>query len=298
MRIRFRFALAGSALAGAILIAASTLRSDLGAPLPGLVADLMLRFGEALVVAAFLAATVDLFVKERLTREVVREFSPAMIAHDLPRPLQEEVRNISLFEVFRESLEVEYRIEEMPGQNLVTLRTKVRYRHHNYADTPRKAWHLIEVQKPFAELAIADFDSIPSAGASNVFDEGGANANYDLRGVGDDSGGFRRWRHAVWINPSRRSGVPATFWHETLQVLPREYCDPYVSLHPTIGIKVTVSAPVGMLVDVTFAHRLAKRTTKVPPHDPRTWQLDVGFLPNEMFVLQWRPAGAAVAKET
>lgn len=298
MRVRFRFVLAGSALAGAILIAVSTLRPEMGAPLPHLVTDLMLRFGEALLVAAFLAATVDLFVKERLTREVVREFSPAMIAHDLPRPLQEEVRNISLFEVFRESLEIDYTIEEMPGKNLVTLRTKVRYRHHNYADTPRKAWHLIEVQKPFAELEMADFDSIPSAGASNVFDEGGAGANYDLRRVGEDSGAFRKWRHAVWINPSRRSGVPAMFWNETLQVLPREYCDPFVSLHPTIGIKVTVSAPAGMLVDVSFAHRLEKKTEKFPPTNPRTWQLDVGFLPNEMFVLQWRPAASAVALQT
>lgn len=49
MRIRFRFALAGSALAGAILIAVPTLRSQMGAPLPPLVTDLMLRFGEALL---------------------------------------------------------------------------------------------------------------------------------------------------------------------------------------------------------------------------------------------------------
>lgn len=298
MRIRFRFALAGSALAGAILIAVPTLRTQMGAPLPPLAADLMLRFGEAFLVAAFLAAVVDLFVKERLTREVVREMSPAMIAHNLPKPLQEEVRDISLFELFRESLEIEYTIEEMPGQNLVTLRTKVRYRHHNYADTPRKAWHLIDVLKPFPELGMADFDSIPNAGASNVFDEGGVAANYDLRRVGEDNGSLRQWRHAVWVNPSRRNGIPATFWDETAQVLPRDYCDPFVSLHPTIGIKVTVNAPPGLLVDLSFAHRLRKRAQKLPARTPPTWQLEAGVLPNELFVLRWRPAPLVVPKET
>ena len=81
---RERAVLASSAVLGLACLAFA------GQFIPG-VEGLFHGLGEALVIAVLLAVTVDAYVKNRLTREIVKEVSPFIMGSDLPQEMRNEV---------------------------------------------------------------------------------------------------------------------------------------------------------------------------------------------------------------
>ena len=55
--------------------------------------DVRVGLAEALIIAVFLALTVDQYVKRRLTEEVVRNVSSYMMVSELPQTLRQECQH-------------------------------------------------------------------------------------------------------------------------------------------------------------------------------------------------------------
>lgn len=78
------------------------------------------HLGAALIIAALLGATVDLFLRQRLVRDAVEAAFGSM----LPEPLREELRWI-YEQRFLVSQRYDIRLEHFPDKNLVIYHAKV-----------------------------------------------------------------------------------------------------------------------------------------------------------------------------
>jgi hypothetical protein len=304
----FRKLLFGAALLGLAAIALPTWLPKMGTLGPVLDAmgldDVLEKVGEALLIAAFLAATVDLFVKDRLVREVVRDVSSAIRGADLPKDLRDEYSAICDTRVFRESLELEYELQWLPSnKDFVQLTAMSTFRMQNYANSPQPYAHVVSVQKPFRPMK--PFAQITVVGAVGVLDEKHKAIEYALEakddkdlGTDNETGTESVWQRNVMIPPTRDrqpSNLPR-LWCTTVQVFPRDHSDIFFSVLPTIGKRIKVRHPPELSVQVEFGHRLAHLADK---RQAGTWSLPVGFVGNSILMIEWRsrPTPPALASD-
>lgn len=263
------------------------------------------KFGEAFLVAALLAGTVDLFVKRRLVREVVADVSPYIMGHALPSEIRHEIREMSVIDLYRTGFELDYELLPIPGEaDFILLKVSTKYRLHNISDEAKSYRHTLFVQKPHRPTG--HIVQIPNAGAKGVMEcKHGTLLEYNYEddlGQDDQLDPFRRWEKIVWIPPLTTPETAPAFWGITFQVLPSETTDTFYTLTPTIGFTVRVNRPEGMTVTVSFGHRNDAETIKIPPHNPWTWELQTAFLPWQSVIVDWRvrptPDVAALVDKT
>jgi hypothetical protein len=73
--------------------------------------------GHAFIIAAFLAGTVDQFVKERVLREVTLDVSKYLVGYRLPEEIQNRIRELMQTKFIRRKFEVRCKFEETQGGN-------------------------------------------------------------------------------------------------------------------------------------------------------------------------------------
>ena len=286
MEIKFWFLVIGVGLISVILIGAAD-----KIPLIADYEEIANRFGEALFISAFLAGTVDSYLKGRFARQVAKDVSPFIMGYALPVELRHEIREASAIEVYRTGLEIDYELIAIPSEEgFVILKASSKYRVHNLSDAPKVYNHRSFVQKPHkARKHIIQISNVGARGVTLV--SRGPICSYNEKGdLGqDDPDGFSRmWEKKVWIPERTTPETAPVFWGTTFQVLPREHADIYYTLMPTVGITVRVKHPEWMTVIVSFGHRNDEQTIKIPPDHPTTWELQAAFLPMQTVLMEWR----------
>ncbi|HEX3068093.1 MAG TPA: hypothetical protein VHX14_05920 [Thermoanaerobaculia bacterium] len=246
---------------------------------------LVRSLGEALFIAAFLAGTVDLFVKRRLAREVSKDVLGATLGYHVPRELQEEIREISSFRIVRQNVDLTYRITPYEGANsYVFVESELEFEVRNLTDSPERFTHLIWVSKPFHNLAPPR--QVVYAKAIGV--EPGR--EYELANESLEPRELPNGQAVEWC---RTEAIPARaiarYWSKTQQILPVEHTDIFMLVQPSIGIRVRAYADPTLNVTVNFAHR---KDDQKEIAGGNTWRLNAGFTPYSAVTIEWRKKSA------
>ncbi len=291
-KTRFWFTVVGSLVGGVVALVLGDFYSQ----------HIISGAGEALVIAGILALSVDSYLKAHLTKEVteevIRNVSPHLMGAELPKVLREEVHALCVTEVIRRDLQIDFIFAEVPGQpEFLVLTTNVQYEIENLSDSAKEVPLWVSVTKPYQPSA--SFIQIEYVGCSGVLDEQGNASRFEERATpsgdlgvdlafeSEDTARVRVWQKQVWVPPIA-SGIRTHVWSTTHQILPMEYQDAFISMHPTIGQTVRAVYPDGMAVYVQFGHRLFRQAHAVPTHRPTTWKLDRAFPGRAVTMVEWR----------
>jgi hypothetical protein len=252
--------------------------------------ELVRGFGEALFIAGFLALTVDLFVKQRLAREVSQDVLAAALGYHLPIEIREEIREIASFKIIRRDVDVVYRINPYESSNeYVWVESELEFDVENLTDSSEPFSHLIWVERPFHFAG--SLRQILYAKAVGV--EAGQEyelSNDDLVQTEAKDEHAMEWTRIANI-PARKT---ARYRSHFRQVLPAEHVDTFLLIQPSIGIKVRVYVSQTLpplLVSVNFAHR---RNDQKETGGGNTWELNAGFPPHSTVTIEWRKSSAVV----
>ena len=189
---------------------------------------MVVKVGEALIIAVILAGTVDAFIKRRLGDEIAKDISPFIAAAALPAELQGELRELSVCNVYRSSLTLHYKIvPEEQHDDLVRISTAIRYQAINVSRDPAKHIHSVTVQKQ--QRVNVNIKQITYVKAAGVANKGG----YDLE-PSEDTDGLTATPYTVrW---EREVSIPgmgaANFAAQVCQILPRNNFDMFVWTQP------------------------------------------------------------------
>jgi hypothetical protein len=248
-------------------------------------------FGEALFIAGFLALTVDIFVKQRLAREVSQDVLAAALGYHLPSEIREEIREIASYKVIRRNVDVTYRISAYESsQEYVWVESELEFEVENLTDSSEPFCHLIWVERPFhftgslRQIFYAKAVGVEAGQAYELRDE-------ELEQTEVQAHHAMQWTRVANI-PARKT---AKYFSKNRQILPAEHVDTFLLIQPSIGIKVRVyvgtSLPVPLQVSVNFAHRRNDQTEK---GGGNTWELNAGFPPHSTVMIEWRKSSAVV----
>lgn len=267
--------------------------------IPYLPKNLVTSLGEALVIAAILASTVDIYVKRKLGEDIARDVSPFILGRDLPSEFRDVLREIMKIEVFRKNFEIDFEIAEIhdhPGYVLVT--TTVKYEVENLAANNQDYTQTGFVQK--TPPNIAGESKILGAGVTGLGDE--FDYSYSEAQIAEqvEENENERllqvfWKKTVSIPPNKGGPCPV-FWGKHEQILTRQDADTFYFVHPTLGATVRASAPPNLIVTVDFGHQDNGRALKIPKDRPRMWELKAAFLPWQSIAIDWRVANQSAVK--
>src|SRR5579863_8040968 len=76
---------------------------------------------EALIIAGFIAVTVDRYVKERLLKETSHDISKYLIGYNLPPEVQDRIHRLMGTTVIRRDFRHSYKLERISGQVKATI---------------------------------------------------------------------------------------------------------------------------------------------------------------------------------
>lgn len=243
--------------------------------------------GEPLVIAAFLASTVDFYAKRRLAADVARDVSPFMMGHWLPEPFKDELRNLMQIVLYRTNFELEYELERIPeNPEYVLMNGRVRFNVENLSEVPQRYRYALFVERKYENVPGLRLERIRCAGIEGL---GEGKNIYEHGDIGEDKPGTRMkvWEREVMVPPTRQGAQRITCYGEVAQVFTKDDSDSFTFLWPTIGARVTVRRPEDMHVQVSFGHRNRDLMIKLPPENPFTWELDGAFLPFQSIMVEW-----------
>ncbi len=249
--------------------------------------DVFVRsIGEALFIAAFLAVTVDLFVKDRLAKDVSRDVMAATLGYHVPREITDEIREIASFKAIRRNVELVYRLLPYEAStDYVLVDCDLEFEIENLTDSPQPFQHMIWVGKPVRYDGT--LRQVLYAKASGL----GAGQDYELTDDQLTQSDVTGQNAVEWC---RTSNVPARgkgkFWSKSRQILPAEHVEIFYLVQPSVGAKVRVYADQALSISVMFGHRSDDRKVVAG----NTWQLDVGFPPYSSIAIEWRNRAATI----
>lgn len=108
--------------------------------------ELARAFGEALLIAGFIAITVDQYVKRRLLWETSHDISKYLIGYNLPTEIQDQIRALMSTAVIRRDFEQRY-ILKRASENKLQLTVEARYNVLNCSNTSREFTPRLDFEK-------------------------------------------------------------------------------------------------------------------------------------------------------
>jgi hypothetical protein len=260
--------------------------------------------GDAFVIAAILALSVDSYLKRHLAKELAEEVidrsSTYLMSFGLPRKIQDDVNHLCRLDFFYSNFQVEYTFESHSGlPNHLEMTTRVAFDVINMRDAPQPFTHYVSAW--VNQLAGDECQPrILRAAAENLF---GDRRTYTEPSEGGgplaasvDEKGYLVWKKDVQI-PPRIDSLAAPLPHfasVTKEAVPIPYADTFWSPHLRMDCEVRVHAPEWLFVDVTIGHRdPGGRVREDRAARPYKWRLDGCILPGGAISLEWRDTRGA-----
>lgn len=228
--------------------------------------------GEALAVAGILGATVDPFLKAKLTAETFDAALRAVVGKDPAEPIRAELRRIALCDIIREQFEVEFQFDPPTPDGSLVVREFVTFVAHNTSVAQKIFAHTLWVQNTQgSELLRARCMR-------------GETVEYDLAGDELSPTPSERgwiWQRDVAFGPDER----IRFRGESKRQFPALWEEAFYFSHPTIGARVRVIAPPSIEARVMYHH---ENRLKTDDFVSGTWELiNEAFLPHMSFTIGW-----------
>ena len=255
--------------------------------LPLIVEKFCQGLGEALIIAVFLALTVDTYIKGRLAREIATNVSSFMMVSQFPKQLQEEFVELTRAPLYRK-LDIYYRLERIAAADRLRVTGEIKYTVYNLRKDRISYSHHVSVQKAYGtdeELKSTIF----YVSGNGCIDNNGAAADYEETGkLGQENsdGTHIFWQKAVLI-PEKGE---ATFRSKATQILPDQDEEVFISILPTTEVDVRVDYPDGLVTAVQIGHRLREHIKPISKKEKNSnqWSIKYGMLPYQPIVIQWR----------
>lgn len=243
--------------------------------------------GHAMIVAAILGLTVDVFAKRRheiMTEEISKKINTdvigAIYGQQFPASIRDEVRRNFLEQrIHREDLRITYSFKPLPGHpDRLLVRERSSYKFVNTTDQAVPFDLRAYVECPVeAELRV--YCKLEEA---SINDEqlGGD----DLQGTYAESGMEFRWEHSVVIPP--RGDVKFSSASQTVKYA--RDVETWASLYPSDGITLDVSLELELDVFAKCVNSGVFKQEVNEKHFKR-WRLDNGVFPGQAVTFWWSP---------
>jgi hypothetical protein len=253
--------------------------------------DLAKSLGEALIIASVLAATVDLYAKTIMLREVTRDVFHYITGHPLPKQLQDQIRKLVSTDLIRRDMRIRYGFAwydlgiEGTEHDFVLLTIETEWKLENLSSSEILHQERLELEAHDAPRVInmrcassesdSCYDQRPQGGANLAKPEPSNQRMLVATGK------------RIKIRPNL--GNPAISYVLACKyecMLPSDHSDVFSFLGPTIGATVEVSAPDDL--EVSISDYRAKEVV------PRRWEFNQAFSRSECFRIRWnrKAAGA------
>jgi hypothetical protein len=258
-----------------------------------IVLGVMGGFGEAAMIAGILAGTVDLYLKRRLTSEILEDVSAYVMSHALPPELQSEVDRLCRQFAIRENLTLSYSFSEIKdiagkvNDEFILMTLFVHFEVVNLTDQPQPFVHSAGVQQSPTDQSTDVL--IPEVGAKHVYDKNGHPADYVTANAGEPSAdGYITFLKEVWLRP-KDTGPSAFFWSYRRVVLPKQFQDTFILTMAAVRPRLEVYCPDWMDVRTKFSH--PTQPDAVTAGTPKVWVLPGALPPYASISIEWRKKG-------
>lgn len=253
----------------------------------GLAKELPEKVGMSLLIAIFLAVSVDYRLKEKLSSEIVRDLSPHLMAADLPRELRAEFREICALKIYRGLVYHEVDIScDSKKSGCCGINWRCRFDVTNTEEAPQKFGFNVDLRIPGLGPGLEG--AILEVGATNIVNEHGAPMALFERQTIDEQTRTSEfsvfWGRDVFI-PAR--GV-SQFWFHTFNYFPENSETTVYCRHATLRQTVKATYPADMNVLVSFGHRAEPSVTATSDGRPMLWELQRASLPMNAVSVEWR----------
>jgi hypothetical protein len=233
--------------------------------------------GDALVVAAILALTVDFYLKDRVLREVSSDVSKYLVGYRLPGEVQDRIRSLLQTRWIKRSCRIRLRLTDLTGAR---VRIEIR--------ASRNVENITTEESSFRDR-IAYERHLPQTIVEMRCDSADTRAQYQVGGHGlaqekaDEPGVMEALGRVVKIPPVHESA--GQYYQFTVQYeadYPENYSDIFAFDLPTINVVVEAECSPGFRVTL-------------PPADittPNRWEYNRLFLTGEHIRYRWERIAA------
>ena len=232
--------------------------------------------GHALIIAGFLAATVDSFLKERFLKEASWDVSKYLIGYNLPAEIQDRIRELMSTQLVRRHFEIHYRLSrptEEAAQGKFKFHVEYSYELENVTNQTQQYqqyWAAEEHDNPVLLELRCD-----SPDAKAVYCLDGSKVTREKEG---EPGVIEAAAKKVKIPPHNLSrSLYYRFAGKYTLLVPQDHSDIVSLVGPTINVTITVDVPN----DVEFVAPVADVATT------KRWEYRRVFLPGEHIHVRW-----------
>jgi len=250
------------------------------------------ELGKALLIASILALSVDLYVKQRLLTDFVRDVSPYIEGIGLPRGFQEEIRHIRTIELHRLHYILTYTLQWTPDPKYLSVEVFVTYDVVNDSGRSQIFPHRFSADVEYPFIAQPQILLAGSKGGTPEYElfKDGTEKNDIAPCLTSDAGSLAFYK-AVSIPPTHSENDRCKFWGRKSSVSAEHGFDVMYLTMPTLDPEVRVDYPDDLEVTVYFGHRyqdsMRHAIVKDHPTRPRRWQLQAGCLTWQAITVSW-----------
>jgi hypothetical protein len=268
--------------------------------------ELVQKLGEAIVIAAILAATVDISLKGKLAKEINTDVFHAVLGYKVPPEIRHEIENICSTKIYRKDLNIEIEFTDY-GDDKLLYKFYSEYQLYNLGNRSEPYLYKVGVERSH-ELEEESrrspenknkFFQIQEVGATHVLDnnEGeGIDEKAQAQDLGEIKNAFRVWQREVYIPSSTdiTDRTVPTFWLKTLQVLPKNKNKEIITLKDAVvGVKITIKGkPEWMDLEITsgFPRNKIQTTERA-----NIFETEDAILPQQLIRIEWKEKNANTA---
>ena len=269
-------------------------------------ADILVKIGEAFVIAPILVAVVDRAAKLQLLKEFGENISLHIMGRFLPRELRDHLEPYLTAKFVRRNWEIDYRIEEWPNQaEFVKLTTLSQYEIENCTNDP--------AEYEFSYLV--DDSWYPTIGKAEIVRTGMSTpatkdkfSDYrgaDLKKKIKSANGTSRFSEKVTIEPAVGNPGKYVFITESTECFHKGYKENFSAVYPVLNTILTIYYPEDKLdVSVSLSFRENGALEETTIEGGRRWYINKPILPGQSFFATWKdkalapPAGKKAAAST
>jgi hypothetical protein len=235
------------------------------------------EFGEAIAISAFLALSLDYYLRSRTIQTVVESAAAHYMVYGLPPEVADEVGYIRQLEMLRKNYRVTYRFRQIQGdpQHLV-MEKEWSFTIVNYSNHPSPYTHKVVLDQDPDEPAWTRILRVTARGRD-------LSQSYDsASNLGSSFG------RTVRIRPNGTN--PENVFEAKIcrVVRVKDRITDYLVNVPVLNAFVEVEKPPSLAVTVTFGDHKKPETTS-PSADFETWALRGVSLPGLAIEARWFP---------